>query len=80
MEFQMWRLPRVIEARGKGRESTYNDVRRGLLTPPVAIGARAKAWPSHEVEAINSARLAGKSDDEIRALVARLIAARREAA
>jgi len=35
----------------------------------VQIGQRAKGWPDYEVRAINTARVAGKSDDEIRELV-----------
>ncbi len=36
-------------------------------------------WPSSEVVAINAARIAGKSDEEIRALVVKLEAARKAA-
>jgi prophage regulatory protein len=36
-------------------------------------------WPSPEVDALLSARIAGKSEDEIRALVDRLHAARKAA-
>jgi prophage regulatory protein len=45
----------------------------------VQIGPRAVGWPSCEVAAINAARIAGKSDVEIRALVAKLEAARKSA-
>jgi prophage regulatory protein len=34
-------------------------------------------WPSSEVAAINAARIAGKTDDEIRALVVKLEEARK---
>jgi hypothetical protein len=43
----------------------------------VSLGARAVGWPSDEVDAINSARIAGKTDEEIRALVAKLEADRK---
>ncbi|HPW28170.1 MAG TPA: transcriptional regulator [Rhodoferax sp.] len=49
--------------------SVYNAIRAGLFTTGVAIGQRARGWPSDEVSAINTARIAGKSDDEIRELV-----------
>jgi prophage regulatory protein len=42
----------------------------------VKIGARAAGWPASEVQALNAARIAGKSDDEIRELVLKLEAAR----
>jgi prophage regulatory protein len=51
-----------------------------LFTKPVRIGSRSVAWPRHETEAINAARLAGKSDAEIRELVARLEKDRKAAA
>ena len=43
---------------------------------PVQIGQRSVGWPSDEVLAINQARIAGKSDADIRALVNQLHAAR----
>lgn len=44
---------------------------------PVLIGSRAIGTPESEVEALNAARIAGKPDDEIRALVVKLEAARK---
>lgn len=74
------RLPAVMAQRGRGRASTYNDVIAGLLTEPVKLGPAASGWPDYEVAAINRARIAGKSDDQIRALVAELHAQRKVAA
>lgn len=74
------RLPVVLRKRGnRGRSTHYQDIKDGLFTEPVSIGARAVGWPASEVEAINAARIAGKSDDEIRELVQQLHAARKEA-
>jgi hypothetical protein len=42
----------------------------------VAIGQRAVGWPDHEVTAIIQARIRGDSDEQIRALVAKLHTAR----
>ena len=42
----------------------------------MSLGPRAVGWPSDEVEAINAARIAGKTDDEVRVLVTKLEAAR----
>lgn len=42
----------------------------------VQIGQRAKGWPDYEVNAINTARVAGKTEDEIRDLVKSLYAKR----
>lgn len=80
MTHYILRLPEVLRKRGKSRSSHYLDIQNGLFTKPVSLGARAVGWPDDEVDALNAARIAGKSDDEIRALVAKLEAARKTAA
>jgi len=71
------RLSSVTSKRGRSRSSHYLDIDQGLFTEPVKIGARAVGWPDTEVDILNAARIAGKTDDEIRVLVAKLHAARR---
>lgn len=71
------RLPAVLLERGRSRSTHYLDIQQGLFTHPVLIGSRAVGWPSTEVATINAARIAGKCEDEIRALVAKLEAARK---
>ncbi len=56
--------------------SVYTAIHDGLFTVPVPIGQRAVGWPDHEVKAINTARIRGDSDDQIRALVVKLHTAR----
>ncbi|MBK7000964.1 MAG: AlpA family phage regulatory protein [Rhodoferax sp.] len=56
----------------------YGAIRAGLFTKPVNIGPRSVGWPDYEVEAINKARIAGQSDEQIRELVKRLHAKRAE--
>lgn len=74
------RLPAVMAERGRGRASTYNDVKAGLLTAPVKVGANAVAWPAGEIRRLNEARIAGKADAEIRELVRQLHEQRRDLA
>ena len=69
-----------MRERGRSRSAHYLDIQQGLFTRAVPIGARAVGWPASEVAAINAARIAGKSDQEIRALVVKLEAARKAAA
>jgi prophage regulatory protein len=80
MSHTILRLPAVLRERGRSRSTHYLDIQQGLFTRPVSIGARAVGWPEHEVAALNDARIAGKSDDEIRSLVVRLEAARKSVA
>jgi prophage regulatory protein len=67
------RLPEVKKVLGhRADASVYNAIRDGLFTSGVAIGQRAKGWPDYEAYAIATARIAGRSNAEIRALVDRL--------
>ena len=70
------RLPAVLGLRGVGRSTHYNDMSTGLFTRPVPVGPRSRAWPASEVNAINKARIAGKSEAQIRSLVKNLEAKR----
>lgn len=71
------RLPAVKAETGhRSHASIYNAIRAGLFTDPVSIGQRAVGWPCDEVQAINAARIAGQSDDQIRELVKQLHAKR----
>lgn len=74
------RVPAVKSDSGMARSTLYVRIKQGLWTKPVRLGARSVGWPASEVLAINAARIAGKSDDEIRELVAKLEAARKSAA
>lgn len=73
------RLPSVKTESGYSRSTIYLRITQGLWPKPVSLGARAVGWPAHEVGALNAARIAGKSDDDIRALVAKLETARKVA-
>jgi prophage regulatory protein len=66
------RLPAVKAETGSSRSTIYLRIQQGLWPKPVKLGQRSIGWPSSEVAAINSARIAGMADDEIRALVVRL--------
>lgn len=74
----IWRLPTAAHESGKSRSAIYEDIKRGLWTRPVKIGPRASGWPAEEVRALNAARIAGKTPDEIQRLVVKLEAARQE--
>lgn len=60
----------------RSHASIYNAIKAGLFTRPVPIGQRSVGWPDDEVRAICAARIAGKTDDEIRELVNTLHAKR----
>ena len=79
MSHTLLRLPAVKGQSGYSRSTIYLRMSQGLWTRPVSLGARAVAWPAGDVAALNAARIAGKSEDQIRALVLKLEAARQAA-
>ena len=76
MTHTILRLPAVKANTGLSRSTIYLRIAQGVFTHPVSLGPRAVGWPAYEVAALNAARIAGKPESEIRALVAKLEAAR----
>jgi prophage regulatory protein len=70
------RLPKVQDETGASRSTIYLRIKQGLFTKPVRLGQRSVGWPASEIAAINAARIAGKDDKAIRALVSELEVAR----
>jgi len=63
------RLPSVKSESGLSRSTLYLRISQGLWTKPISLGGRSVGWPASEVTALNTARIAGQSDVEIRELV-----------
>jgi prophage regulatory protein len=80
MTHSILRLPDVKASTGLSRSTVYLRITQGVFTHPVSLGGRAVGWPAHEVAALNAARIAGKSETEIRDLVVKLQAARKAVA
>lgn len=70
------RKPAVREAMGWANSTLYQKIKDGLFVPPVKIGPRSSGWPGDEVAAVQGAIIAGADDDELRTLVAKLVAKR----
>jgi len=66
----------VRQRTGQSRSGYYRQAQAGLQPPPIKIGPRASGVPEHEIDAVNAARIAGKTEQEIRTLVAALVARR----
>lgn len=77
MSHKILRLPAIKGRSGVSRSTVYLRISQGLWTPPVHLGPRAVGWPDYECDSLNAARIAGQSDDEIRALVIKLTADRK---
>lgn len=63
------RLPSVMSQSGHSRSTLYLRISQGLWTKPISLGGRTVGWPATEVSALLSARIAGKSDQEVKKLV-----------
>jgi prophage regulatory protein len=74
--FIILRRRQVQAESGYSRSTIYLRISQGLWPRPISLGARAVGWPASEVDALNAARIAGKTDTDIRALVAKMQAAR----
>jgi len=80
MTHNILRLPAVLADTGLSRSTIYLRIAQGVFTHPVSLGARAVGWPAHEVTAINAARIAGRTEAQMRELVSALEAARKATA
>lgn len=69
---KLLKLPQVLGLTAKSRSTHYQEIKLGLMPPPVRLGEQSVAWPESEIMAINKARIAGKSTDEIKQLVQHL--------
>lgn len=72
----LMRLERVMERTGLTRSPIYMQMKDGIFPSSVKIDERACAWISTEIDAYVNARIAGKSNDELRALCLALKAKR----
>ena len=73
---QFQRIQTVATLSGLSRSTIYRRIKQNLFTKPIPIGGERVGWLSSEVDAINKARVSGKTDEEIKLLVAKLEAAR----
>lgn len=74
------RTPDVCAVTGMARPTLYETMAKGLFPRPVKLGEKSSAWPCRDVDAMCAARIAGKSEDEIRALVVELTENRKRCA
>jgi len=75
-KYRIQRKLEILSITGFSRSTLHTRIKEELFPPPISLGARAVGWLSHETEAIVSAMVAGKSKEQIKALVASLVAQR----
>lgn len=74
------RLPDVINQSGLPKTTLFYRINEGLMPPSFSLGGRAVGFIEHEIQAVLATMAAGKSKDEIRALVRYLVEQRQQAA
>ena len=72
------KLPEIIHNNASCHAGIYAAINKGLYPKPVKVG-RMSVWPESEDAAVRAARIAGKSEQEIREIVAKLETARADA-
>ena len=76
---QFIRLDLVSKQTTLSKPFLRNNIAKGLFPSPVKLGERLSVWLQSEVTAIMNARIAGNSNEDIKALVLELEAARKNA-
>ena len=77
---RLLRLGDVGAIFGLKKSALHARVAAGLLPAPIRLGTRTARYLSSEIESIMIAIVRGASDDELKALVKRLVAARSQGA
>lgn len=71
-QIRLLRLRDVRQLTGLSRSTIYRLQRAGTFPGCIKLSKQTTAWPAAEVAAVISARVAGKSDGDIRCLVAQM--------
>lgn len=79
MEARVLKSRDVRERRRHGTTKLWEDIKRGVLTPPIKRGPRDNVWPLSEIDEIVRAEIRGASVEERRALCKTLVAQRKQA-
>jgi prophage regulatory protein len=72
------RREEVLKRWPVSKSTLYTYIKECKFVPPVSISYRSVAWISSEVDALIVAMVAGKNDDELKALVSDLVAQRQQ--
>jgi len=73
MSINMLRRKPAAKKLGICTSQSYIHEKEGLIPEFVSIGARAMAVSEKEIDVVNAARMAGKSNDEIKVIVRQLM-------
>jgi prophage regulatory protein len=77
MTLQIVKLPTLLKNHCISRSTAFSQINEGLLPPSISLGERSKGFIFSELNAVLTARVAGKSNEEIKELVNALVAQRK---
>jgi len=77
--YQIIRKPEVLRQTGFSRSTLHTRIKQQRFVSPIPLGERAVGFVASEVNSCVAAMIAGKSQDEMKALVASLIEQRKTA-
>ncbi|SEN30411.1 helix-turn-helix transcriptional regulator [Nitrosomonas marina] len=71
-EAKLIRIKDVIAISGLKRSTLYANISKGTFPSQIKLGERCSAWVESEILAVNQARIAGKSEQDIKELITQL--------
>lgn len=78
MVYELVKVGQVAAMLRRSKGGIYSSVRRGELPPMIKTGERSSAFIVSEIERVIDARIKGMDNDEIRVLVAQIVAERNQ--
>ena len=79
IKYRIERKPETLEKIGWSRSTLHARIKENLFVPPISLGARAIGFLAHETDAVLAAMISGKNKEQIKTLVASLVAQRKNA-
>lgn len=73
---QIIKKPHVLSQIAISNTKLYDQIKKGLMPSPIKLGSHSVGWAKHEVDALVAARIAGKTDDDVKVIVTKLEALR----
>lgn len=76
MQTQIIKLSDILKVYPKSKSSIYLDIQNQTFPPPISLGSRSVGYILNEVNAVITARIEGRTDDEIKTIVLELTSQR----
>jgi prophage regulatory protein len=78
MHIKIVKQPSLLEQFAFSKSTLFSQIKKGLMPSSILLGDRAVGYLQHELDGVLSARIAGQSNEQIKALVKSLVDQRKE--